>query len=215
MNWRYHPEKRDGGRFGHAYYMDGAFKNYHFNNIAWGKSNEPYSKYANTSAFQEIISYQNTFFNNTVYKFLKGSRRQAPAAGRDKFLSNVWQDISYWVLWHNKPSKEEADPNAEDAGKQEDDFAYETNAYSRNIFHDISDKFGVFEQNGLPHDNLHSFQKAMEGEKALAADVGEISSTPLLRDGENHDFRLRHGTPPPAETSLFFNDNTLGMEDVF
>ncbi len=26
--------------FGHAYYLDGAFKNYHFNNIAWGKAKD-------------------------------------------------------------------------------------------------------------------------------------------------------------------------------
>ena len=63
-------------RFGHAYYLDGAFKNYYFNNIAWGKSKGPSGKLANTSAFQEIISYQNTFFNNTIYNFVT---RLAPA----------------------------------------------------------------------------------------------------------------------------------------
>ena len=68
-NWEHvlSPNKED--RFGHAYYLDGGFKNYHFNNIAWGKSKGPADKLANTSAFQEIISYQNTFFNNTIYNF--------------------------------------------------------------------------------------------------------------------------------------------------
>ena len=73
------PDTED--RFGHAYYLDGAFKNYYFNNIAWGKSKGPAGKLANTSAFQEIISYQNTFFNNTVYNFVRASRRQAPRRG--------------------------------------------------------------------------------------------------------------------------------------
>lgn len=44
--------------FGHAYYLDGAFKNYHFNNIAWGKAKDIVSPVVNCSAFQEIISYQ-------------------------------------------------------------------------------------------------------------------------------------------------------------
>ena len=47
-----------------------------------GQVKGPPGKLANTSAFQEIISYQNTFFNNTVYNFVRGSRRQAPQAGR-------------------------------------------------------------------------------------------------------------------------------------
>jgi len=45
--------KKNGGKdpgFGHAYYLDGAFKNYHFNNIAWGKSKGPSGRLANTSA---------------------------------------------------------------------------------------------------------------------------------------------------------------------
>ena len=81
-NWDHVLNPNTESRFGHAYYLDGAFKNYYFNNIAWGKSKGPAGKLANTSAFQEIISYQNTFFNNTIYNFVRGSRRQEPQAGR-------------------------------------------------------------------------------------------------------------------------------------
>ena len=49
--------------------LDGAFKNYHFNNIAWGKSKDLASPVVNCAAFQEIISYQNTFFQNTIYNY--------------------------------------------------------------------------------------------------------------------------------------------------
>ena len=98
-------------RFGHAYYLDGAFKNYYFNNIAWGKSKGPSGKLANTAAFQEIISYQNTFFNNTIFNFVTGSRRQAPQAGRVKFLGNIWQSIGLRVF-------RDADPARTAAGRQ-------------------------------------------------------------------------------------------------
>jgi hypothetical protein len=64
------PENED--RFGHAYYLDGAFKNYYFNNIAWGKSKGPSGRLANTAAFQQIISYENAFFNNTLFNFVRG-----------------------------------------------------------------------------------------------------------------------------------------------
>ncbi len=68
-------------RFGMAYYLDGAFKNYYFNNIGWGLSKDPRDRDGATTMFQEIISYQNTFFNNTAYNFIRGTRRQAPQAG--------------------------------------------------------------------------------------------------------------------------------------
>ena len=115
-NWDHvlSPDTED--RFGHAYYLDGAFKNYYFNNIAWGKSKGPSGKLANTSAFQEIISYENTFFNNTLYNFVRGSRRQAPQAGRVKFLGNIWQSMGLRVFRDADPARTAAAGNEADAG---------------------------------------------------------------------------------------------------
>ena len=136
-------------RFGHAYYLDGAFKNYYFNNIAWGKSKDPAGTLANTSAFQEIISYQNTFFNNTIYNFVRASRRQAPQAGRDKFLGNIWEGMGLSVFRHADPARTAAG-NEADAGPRRGHFALETDAYARNVFHDfgLSEGFGVLEPSG-------------------------------------------------------------------
>jgi hypothetical protein len=147
--------------FGHAYYLDGGFKNYVFNNIAWGLSNDPTSPLVNCSAFQEIISHQNDFFNNTAYNFFTGSRRQAPHAGRNKFLGNVWQSISDRVFRHADPAKTLADGNAADAGPQKEHFAFETNAYGRNVFHDIG-QMGVFEPSGRWLESLDDFRTALQ-----------------------------------------------------
>ncbi|MBM4042304.1 MAG: LamG domain-containing protein [Planctomycetes bacterium] len=184
------PNRPGWARFGHAYYLDGSFKNYLFNNIAWGKSSDPLSRLGNTAAFQEIISYENAFFNNTIYNFVKGTRRQAPHAGRDKFLGNVWSGIGEWLFWHAQPVKSEAEGNAADAGPQKEQFAFETNAYAQNVFHDVSDKFASFEPSGRWHGGLASFRKALAEHAALAAGVGEMSERPVLRDPAKHDFRL-------------------------
>ncbi len=136
-------EKKDpgGARFGMAYYLDGGFKNYFFNNIGWGLSKEITDRTGATAMFQEIIGYQNMFFNNTAYRFVKGSRRQAPQAGRDKFLGNIWDGIGDWVCWHTKPARTAADGNERDAGKIDTKYALETNAFTRNVFHDIAGKY--------------------------------------------------------------------------
>ncbi len=181
MNWA-------NKTFGHAYYMDGAFKNYHFNNIAWGKRNQPEdANKSNTAAFQEIHSFQNTVFNNTIYKFEKGTRRQAPQAGRDKFLSNLWMDISEIVFRHS--DKLGVDPNAAHAGEQAEHFAYETSAYRGNVLYDIGDRIGVFEAEGGDYKKLENFSEALQEKNALAHEAGVMAQNPPVRDAARHDWR--------------------------
>ncbi len=186
-NWDHvlSPDTED--RFGHAYYLDGAFKNYHFNNIAWGKSKGPAGKLANTSAFQEIISYQNTFFNNTIYNFVRGSRRQEPQAGRVKFLGNIWQSMGLSVFRDADPAKTAAG----NAGAGRNPFALETNAYARNVFYDIGlgQGFGVLEPSGRWLMTFPSFREALASYRPLAATVGVMAEQSPLRDPAAHDFR--------------------------
>jgi hypothetical protein len=196
--WNYsfklNPKKPNAARFGHAYYLDGAFKNYHFNNIAWGKSSDPYSRLGNTSAFQEIHSYQNTFFNNTIYNFVIGSRRQAPQAGRDKFLGNIWQSIGEWVFRHADPARTEADGNAVDAGKKRGHYALETNAYTHNVFEGIAGRFGVLEPSGRWLADLTAYRDVLAKDDALASDVGTVVKQPPLPKAAEHDFRPARGS---------------------
>lgn len=178
--------------FGHAYYLDGAFKNYHFNNIAWGKSKDVKSPVVNCSAFQEIISYQNTFFNNTIYNFYTGSRRQAPEAGRNKYLGNVWDSIGERVFRHADPAKTKAEGNARDAGPQKSHFALETDAYGRNVFHDFAE-MGVLEPSGRWLLSFDDFKGALEKNQSLSGELGEVTSSAPLRKPAQGDFRPAPG----------------------
>jgi hypothetical protein len=184
-NWEHVLSPNKENRFGHAYYLDGGFKNYYFNNIAWGNSKGPDGKLANTSAFQEIISYQNTFFNNTIYNFVRGSRRQEPQAGRVKFLGNIWQS----VFRDADPANTEASGNEADAGPRHNEFAIDTDAYARNVFYDSGEGFGVFEPSGRWHKTLDAFRDALESYKPLAATVGVMADRPPLLNPAAHDFR--------------------------
>ncbi len=187
------PDTED--RFGHAYYLDGAFKNYYFNNIAWGNSKGPAGRLANTSAFQEIISYENAFFNNTIYNFVRGSRRQAPQAGRVKFLGNVWQSMGFRVFRDADPAKTEQAGNEADAGPRRSEFAIETNAYARNVFYDVGGSFGVLEPSGRWLNTFEDFQQTLARYQPLAASVGVMAAQAPLRDAAAHDFR------PAAESA--------------
>lgn len=188
-SWDHELNPNAENRFGHAYYLDGAFKNYHFNNIAWGKSKGPTGKLANTSAFQEIISYQNAFFNNTIYNFVTGSRRQAPQAGQVKFLGNIWQSMGYRVFRDADPARTAAAGNEADAGRRASEYDIETDAYARNVFYDLGGEFGVIESSGRWIKTLPAFQETLGRYKPLAAEVGIMADQPPLRDAAAHDFR--------------------------
>jgi len=189
--------------FGHAYYLDGGFKTYVFNNIAWGLSNDPASPLVNHSAFQEIHSFQNTFFNNTAYNFYTGSRRQAADAGRNKFLGNVWQGMSEFVFRHSEPAESEADANAADAGEQKEIFALETNAFARNVFYGCG-PMGVFEPSGRIHPSLEDFRAALIKNQSLASELGSEEQTAPLRDPKAGDFRLNQGSAAVDQGAVVF-----------
>jgi hypothetical protein len=186
-NWDHVLSPNTEDRFGHAYYLDGAFKNYHFNNTAWGKSKGPAGKLANTSAFQEIISYQNTFFNNTIYNFVRASRRQEPQAGRVKFLGNIFQSMGLSAFRDADPARTAAG----NAGAPRNPFALDTNAYARNVFFDIGvgEGFGVLEPSGRWLGTLEAFRDALASYQPLAVTVGVMAEQSPLRDPAAHDFR--------------------------
>jgi Concanavalin A-like lectin/glucanases superfamily len=189
-NWERYTGKDPG--FGHAYYLDGAFKNYHFNNIAWGKSKDAANPLANCSAFQEIISYQNTFFRNTTYNFYEGSRRQAPTAGRNKYLGNIWDGMGQYVFRHADPARTRAEGDARDVGPRKSHFVLETNAYGRNVFHDFA-AMGVLEPSGRWLLSVDDFKHALQRNQSLLCELGEISKTSPLRDPARGDFRPAKG----------------------
>jgi hypothetical protein len=195
----YHNKKYDkveGSRFGHAYYIDGGFKNYYFNNIAWGNNNEIGSPLANTAGIQGIIGYQNTFLNNTIYKFRQGSRQQRPENGRNKHLGNIWQDISQYVFYYARPrGKQAAEPNQMDVPDDKGAYAYATMAWANNVFHDISGHLGAFEESGRWFEDVEAFSKALQQRGTLTTDVGVMAEKSPLRDPDDHDFRLSPGSP--------------------
>ncbi len=201
-NWDHVLNPNAECRFGHAYYLDGAFKNYYFNNIAWGKSKGPAGKLANTSAFQEIISYQNTFFNNTIYNFVRGSRRQEPQAGRVKFLGNIWQSMGLSVFRDADPAKTAAG----NAGARRDQFALDTNAYAHNVFYDVGtgQGFGVLEPSGRWLGTFQEFRSVLESYKSLAATVGIMAEQSPLRDPAAHDFRPSAGSAAHGQGAKVF-----------
>ncbi len=179
--------------FGHAYYMDGSFKNYLFNNIGLGENNDLGTQYQNVTAIQNILSFENWYFNNSFHKFVEMTRQQSPAAGRRYFLGNVFSDISKFLFRHANPEDTEPDPNA-DHYTQASKFFYDTIAYTGNIIYGLAGRLGTFEETGFVYDGVQGFADALVKVKAMATDVGILTDEPPLADPDAMDWRPTPGS---------------------
>ncbi|MFP4157926.1 MAG: laminin G domain-containing protein, partial [Opitutales bacterium] len=184
-NWK-HQQGNGSSRFGFAYYLDGAFKNYLFNNVAIGRNNDEMSKYANTSAFQGIIGFQNEFFNNTAHKFLSGSRQQAPDTGRYKYLGNVFSDISVRLFRHTDINGDQ-NPN-DDHYDQGSHFGYEHMAYANNVVANLTGSAGGFEEDGTDYPDTPGYQAALDALNTLAHDEAFRSAATPFANADGDDF---------------------------
>jgi hypothetical protein len=188
-NWVFAQGNKDkASSFGHAYYMDGSFKNYLFNNIGLGQNNDVATPGVNLTAIQNIISFENWYFNNSFHRFVAATRQQAPDAGRFRYLGNVFSDVSDMLFRHANPKDAEPDPNASHY-TQGGSFDYPTIAYDGNILFDISGTMGTFEETGVVYRDLAGFSGALENVKAQADSVGSVAPVPPLRDPDAMDWR--------------------------
>lgn len=195
--WNWAARNKPGSaRLGFAYYLDGSFKNYLFNNIAWGLDNDPSSKYCNKTAFYcAVPTVLNAFFNNTVHKFREGSE-WSPAGGRQLYLGNVWNDISGTVFIHGKQK--------EDAAARYDAYEHGTCAYSRNVFSGSPPEHTGIIEGLLPsYSDLKDFSAAAARAGMYAYGVGHVSPGPALMNPDNGDFRPA-ASRNPADTAVKF-----------
>lgn len=168
-------------RFGPAYYLDGAFKNYYFNNIAWATRQYLLNQYViGSPGFQEIIGFLNTFANNSVMGFGTLSRRQEGDPGRVRYLGNILDSNTTYVFQHLINS----------SGASYDTLAFANNVVARQIA-----TFGKFEYGGAEYANLSLFANALRGRMAMASSVGTATSNPVFENGDAGDFRPRSTSP--------------------
>jgi hypothetical protein len=194
-HWIYAQGNKDRpSSFGHAYYMDGSFKNYLFNNIGLGQNNDVSTPGVNLTAIQNIYSFENWYFNNSFHRFVAATRQQAPDAGRFRYLGNVISDISGMLFRHADPKDTAPDPNASHYS-QGGQFDYPSLAYAGNILHGISDRFGTFEETGVVYDTLEGFRTALEKLNAQVPDIGRVVDAAPLEDPDAMDWRPAPGSP--------------------
>jgi len=177
------PKKPGSGRLGFAYYHDGGYKNYDFNDVAYGHDADWTGKGGCEAAFYEATpTVENQIFNCTISRFWTGTQ-WSPAGGRHFFLGNIFDQIGHDVFEHGQLK--------EDTGPTPAAYPHASTAYGHNVFSNIPDKtVAVYEASGVGYDTIAAMAASFAAHPALASDVGTVAATSPLKDPEKHDFHL-------------------------
>lgn len=168
-------------RTGSAYYLDGAFKNYYFNNIGWGTQSWVLNKYVDAPwGVQQVYGHLNTFFNNSLHGFKPSIHQQDATGGRVRFLGNL-VDSSKENVFDNK--------NGTADGRN-----YDTLAYDWNIITRQQNNFGVFEYSGVAYATAQAFANALSNRQGMAWATGSAQANSVVQNAGGRDFRLQAGT---------------------
>jgi VCBS repeat-containing protein len=110
-------------------------------------------------------------------------------------MGNIWDSISDWVFWHTQPAKTPEDGNERDTGKIEKNYALQTNAFTGNVFHNITAKYGSFKSSGMWHQTFEECREVLEEVKSIAYDLGVVADKPVMKNPANKDFSLTEDSP--------------------
>jgi hypothetical protein len=163
------------------YYLDGAYKQYLFNNIAWGKHNDPQQFIKNRAGGMMVLGFLNNWWNNTFYKFtigMSGSSGQRGIVG-----GNVFQNISRRAFNQDVRGDLSLAGGGVGGAQMEKLRKLTTLAYVSNVFHDCK-SIGI-----MGRDTIEAAREGLAGEKAMVSQVGYEEKEALLADPEKMDFR--------------------------
>jgi hypothetical protein len=177
-------------RFGFAYYLDGAYKNYLFNNIAVGSNNDPASPLNNSSAFHEVLPQQNVFFNNSAFRFSVAFAGGVRTASNGIFVGNLLEDMSlagWYFAWPQGYA--EALNEIQFTQLRRGTAHREELVIANNIFSGPPATLGTPPGVRQAIRTLPDFREALTRSGVSDARVGEIVPRGVMPGAETNDFR--------------------------
>jgi hypothetical protein len=190
---------------GYAFYWDGGFKLYGFNNILSGRIDPDNPDYYSHGAFWTVFGFLNNFWNNTVYRFDMGTG--GSSGNRSAILGNVFVDMKKAFIAQNRPG-DVSQLGGGDTGEQGRS-GVASMAYGANVFHGEprggaagtfgyvggsapGSRFNRAEVYG--GDTLEELSEKLEMLGARDSSLGVHTSTPPLADPARGQFQPRPGS---------------------
>jgi hypothetical protein len=181
----------------YAFYFDGTFKSYAFNNIIWGKDNDPAYPYRNRGGYFTVVGFMDQFFNNTLYCFRHGIA--GSSGNRSCFMGNIVADVSGSFIQQNRPGDTSL-RNVNEGGAM-GSRGVPTTAYGDNVFAGPGRMGNVGQIRG---DTVEELRRGLADAHALLSQLGVHMDELPFRNAAEHDFGLRPDTPAAGKGVRFF-----------
>jgi len=195
------PLKNDWKTVAYNYYLDGTFKSYTFNNIAWSKYNSTDSPYRGRGGYFVVLGYMNHLFNNSFYNFRHGIL--GSSGNRSTFLGNIVSDITGDFIQQNRPG----DTSLRGGGDTGEQGArgMPTNAYGHNVFFGEDNPVG--NARGVRGHSIEDWREGLAGINARLSHTGWKAPGSAFEDPDPygaHDFRPKADAPVDGRGVKFF-----------
>ena len=203
-------------------YLDGAFKQYSFNNIIWGRTTDKNDPYANTTpGYFMVFGFLNQFTNNTLFRQSDGIG--GSSGNRNDIVSNVFAEIADTFIASNRIGDPSLVGGGDDAGSGLRGIP--SLAYARNFFQGEAEagylvREREMERSGGAIKKLIDAKTIAELAKQMQAfplRVGSLglkvdepmldvlpADEPLTDVTEENDFHLLAGTPAIDAGATYF-----------
>jgi hypothetical protein len=181
-----------------AYYLDGSYKNYCFNNIAWGHDGSMTNAYRTRMAFNMVMGFMNHWFNNTAYDFMYGF--SGSPGDRNSFLANVLENMHQTAL--DLGRKDDLTVLGGGEGAAAGARFINRNAVGFNLCSGpLNDH--IIAMRDIKGGSISEIERAFNDIPIKFSHPGwKVEAA--LRDPEDHDFRLQQGTPAEDAGVKFF-----------
>jgi hypothetical protein len=182
----------DDASKGQAFYFDGTFKYYAFNNIATG-----YSWKKSSAGYMTVLGFYNMTVHNTGFRlraFSTGAVNELDSDGHNEYLANIGDSVSYMFKTSMQPDQETFE-------------SFGNNVFSRTPFRgsfitDQALKRAFWGEKNLV--DLATFKKNLEKVKPQLAEVGVQTKKPVLPRAAAYDFRPAAGSEAIGKGVKFF-----------
>jgi hypothetical protein len=177
---------------GYAFYFDGGFKHYCFNNIASGLSWN-----RNRSGFMTVLGFYNMTINNTGYRlasFSHGAVNDLDSNGHNAYLANLGDSVLFMFKTSMKPDQAAFESVGNNVASK--------TPFKADITTDESQKKAFWGDNHVVE--LDAYKKKLDSYKPQLGTVGINARQAVLPKASSNDFRPARGSDAVDQGVKFF-----------
>jgi len=170
----------------YAFYQDGAYKHYSFNNIAWGREWED-PAFQNRAGGMTVGNFMCPWWNNTFYNMYQG--QSGYILGISTFGGTIYSEIETTAIAHKDPQNISVQGGGYSANSDKNVSLFTTLGYKNNVFHKVKTFATMPGFKNTSEMSVEDITKGLKEKKFIAAELGVVENNDVMQNPSKGDFR--------------------------